>query len=71
MVKDQEKVIAELERNNPKFIIVQKRGFAEQEAEFENERLAILKNYLLKGGQKVLSVKNFDLYKPTNLSGKR
>lgn len=59
LAKDQSLVIREIKTKNPSFIIVQKNGYIENEADFENNRLRDLKEFLFENSKVVLSNNNF------------
>lgn len=61
MAKNQEEVINDLKIYRP-LVIMQKKGLLEPEAEFENERLAMLKNYILNNSNLLFSSDNFEFY---------
>lgn len=61
--KDQHKVIKDLKYNKNLIIILQRKGPIEKEAEFEDKRLAILKEFILKNYKLVKTTQNFYIFK--------
>lgn len=63
-VSDQERVIKDIIKNKPKMIVLQRVGTIEPEANFEDKRLTVLKNYFFSHYQKSKETKNFLFYVP-------
>ncbi|HVT00817.1 MAG TPA: hypothetical protein VHE53_01115 [Patescibacteria group bacterium] len=58
---DQEGVISDIKKSNP-IIVVQKVGKLELEANFEDKRFGILKNYIIQNYKKTFETKDFAVY---------
>ena len=61
-VKDQNRVIDDLKKNETKIIILQKSGTIEKEALYENKRLSLLKEYFISDFSPIFSSQNFVIY---------
>jgi hypothetical protein len=60
--KDQSRVITDLKNSRTKLIVIQKPGDIEKEASYENQRLAILRKYILANYHPTFSTQNFTVY---------
>lgn len=59
---DQDRLIHDIETEKPKFIVIQKRGNIEPEAEFENQRLLKVREYIFNRYRSVKETENFSIY---------
>lgn len=64
LAKDQTFVISEIKNHGPSLILVQKKGFIENEADFEDNRLSKLRDFLFQNTHVFLENNNFIILSP-------